>query len=68
MPSTLLRFVQDMNRLGLAYHFKDDDNSYDIYSGGVPVYNVHQSVVWRGWNDEVLEEVTTAVSMHAVFG
>lgn len=57
-----------MNRLGVAYHFREDDNGYDIYWAGQPVYNVHQSVVWRGWNDQVLEEVTTAVSMHAVFG
>lgn len=57
-----------MSRLGLAYHFRDDDNGYDIYSDGVPVYNVHQSIVWRGWNDKVLEEVKTAVSIYNVFG
>jgi hypothetical protein len=68
MPATIFKFSQDMDRLGLAYHYNDDEKSYDIYWSGQPVYNIHQSVVWRGWNDQVLEEVVTAVNMRKVFG
>jgi hypothetical protein len=68
MPATLLQFARDMSRLGLAYHFKDDDTGYDIYWSGRVVYTLPSRTVWREWNGEVLAEVMAAVSMYEVFG
>lgn len=68
MPATLLQFARDMNRLGLAYHWRDDSTGYDIYWAGQPVYTLPNRTVWREWNSEVLDEVMTAVRMHKVFG
>lgn len=68
MPSTLLNFSRDMSRLGLAYHFRDDDNGYDIYYAGRVVYSVPSRTVWREWREEALAEVVTAVNMYQMFG
>jgi hypothetical protein len=68
VPATLLRFAQDMDRLGLAYHYRDDDHGgYDLYWEGQVVYSVPSRKVWREWGEEVLAEVVTAVNLHRTF-